>query len=58
MNLTDLLVLFLAQTGNNGMMTIEVVTKPSFWDYVEKYFYIPALVILVAFIIYRKLKCR
>lgn len=60
MNLFDLpaYVLAQSQTGKEGMITIEVVTKPTFWDYVQKYFYIPAIIILVAIIVYRKLKLK
>ena len=60
MNLFDLpgLIVSQAATGKEGMITIEVVTKPTIWDYIQKYFYIPALIILIAIIVYRKLKLK
>ena len=40
------------------MVTIEIVSKPSFLDLLAKYFYWPALAAVIIFIIYRKLKVK
>ncbi len=53
MNLPNL---FAEESTNTAMMIIEVVKQPTLWDYVKEYFYIPALIIIIVFIIWRKVK--
>lgn len=48
-----------AQEGlDKAMMVIEVVKKPTLWNYVEKYFYLPVLIIIIIFIIWRRIKAE
>ncbi|OGF45235.1 MAG: hypothetical protein A2231_00420 [Candidatus Firestonebacteria bacterium RIFOXYA2_FULL_40_8] len=51
-------VLAVSQPTAAPMVTIEIVSKPGFFDLVTKYFYWPALVLVIVFIIYRKLKVK
>jgi hypothetical protein len=43
---------------NDWMVTVDVVKKPTWRDYAETYAIYPALVLLAAFIVWRKMKVR
>ncbi len=45
-----------AQTG--GMISIEVVEQPTFWDYAGEYGYLALIVALFGWFLWRKLALR
>ena len=54
-----LISLILAEgSPNDAMVTIEVIKNPSLLDYIKGYFYIIALVIIIIFIILRKIRIK
>jgi hypothetical protein len=54
-----LISLILAEESpNEAMVTIEVIKNPSLLDYIKGYFYIIALVIIIIFIILRKIRIK
>lgn len=51
-------LIFAQGSSNEAMVTIEVVKNPGLLDYIKEYFYIPSLVIIIIFIIWRKIRIK